>query len=161
MYAYEIVPSTFQLCKQNINLNDLDDKITVFNIGLGKKGSIEIPDNLVGDGGFSTFNLRGNVNGTEITIKSLNEVVDELGIDNAVMKIDCEGCEYEVFNQESLESIRKFSHIMGEYHYGYRKLKEILEEAGFEFSATRPEPFYDNYNENHFLYTGMFSAVRK
>jgi len=161
VYAFEIVPSTFQLCKENINLNNLDDKITVFNLGLGKEGTIRIPNDLVADGCFSTSNLQGNESGTEVKIRSLNEVVNELSIENAVMKIDCEGCEYDVINPQNLESVKKFSHIVGEYHYGYRKLKETLEEAGFEFSATKPEPFYSHYNKNHYAYTGIFKAVRK
>jgi len=105
--------------------------------------------------------LKENVDGVEVRIKSLNKVVNELGIENAVMKIDCEGCEYDVINKENMDSLRKFSHIMGEYHYGYDKLKEVLEEAGFEFSATKPAPFYAYFNKNPYTYTGIFKAVKK
>ena len=163
VYAFEIVPSTFQLAKENISLNNLDDKITVLNEGLGKEGTIRIPHDIIADGGFSTSTtmLKENVDGVEVRIKSLNKVVNELGIENAVMKIDCEGCEYDVINKENMDSLRKFSHIMGEYHYGYDKLKEVLEEAGFEFSATKPAPFYAYFNKNPYTYTGIFKAVKK
>ncbi|WP_048054006.1 FkbM family methyltransferase [Thermoplasma volcanium] len=34
VYAFEVVPSTSEICKENVRLNNLDGKITVFNYGL-------------------------------------------------------------------------------------------------------------------------------
>ena len=35
-------------------------------------------------------------------------------------------------------ALKKFSHIIIEYHFGYKNLKEKLEKNGFKVSVTRP-----------------------
>jgi hypothetical protein len=52
--------------------------------------------------------------------------------------MDCEGCEYDVIFSSSKETLKRFSHIQIEYHYGYKNLKEKLEKCGFSVKVTRP-----------------------
>ena len=126
VYAIEVMPSTAEICRENVEINGLTDRITVLNIGLGRPGKVKIPKNLIAGGEFQIYgNFANNVGGdyVYVDVKSLDQVVDELGIRSAVMKIDCEGCEYEVFNYVSPDAIPRFTHIIGEYHYGPLPLK--------------------------------------
>jgi hypothetical protein len=60
-----------------------------------------------------------------------------------ILKIDCEGCEYNLIMNASKETLGKYSEIFLEYHYGYRDLVGKLREAGFKVSRTVPLRSYD------------------
>ena len=72
--------------------------------------------------------------------------------------MDCEGCEYETILSSADDILQKFSHIQIEYHYGYKNLKERLEDSGFNVSVTKP--MIDlSYNPRRII--GYIYAVRK
>ena len=66
--------------------------------------------------------------------------------DNLHLKIDCEGCEYNLL-YESIDTLRKFKSIEIEFHHGYRNLKSKLKKSGFSVYFSEPtkstgsEPF--------------------
>ncbi|MEM3859391.1 MAG: FkbM family methyltransferase, partial [Candidatus Micrarchaeaceae archaeon] len=62
--------------------------------------------------------------------------------DSGILKMDCEGCEYNLLNEDD-ETIKKFSMIQIEYHYGYEKLVDKLKECGFTVKYTEPKEFYN------------------
>ena len=64
-----------------------------------------------------------------------------------VLKVDCEGCEYDFILSAPCDELRKFSHIQIEYHFGYQNLKTKLEQCGFEVTCTRPS-FFIPMNKN-------------
>lgn len=161
VYAFEIVPSTFEICRENIKINNLESKITVMNVGIGKKGFVSFPRNFNADG---SFTVSEQVNGEiEVEVKSLSDVLDELRISSAVMKIDCEGCEYRVFIPEEAHALKKVKYITGEFHYGYRQIESVLAEIGFIFSHSKEEPFISQLqsSENPYFLTGLFTATKK
>ena len=53
-----------------------------------------------------------------------------------------EGCEYNLLKEDN-NTLKKFKRIQIEYHYGYEKLKEKLEEAGFTVSYSTPEKVFN------------------
>lgn len=78
--------------------------------------------------------------------------------ENAVMKIDCEGCEYDTILKEDSITLSKFIHIVGEYHYDYLCLKKKLESSGFMTRFTKPTYFYDPTKDNPECLIGNFMA---
>jgi hypothetical protein len=58
-----------------------------------------------------------------------------------ILKVDCEGCEYDLILNASYDDLRRFTHIQIEYHSGYQNLKIKLEECGFDVTCTRPSYF--------------------
>jgi len=161
VYAFEVLPSTAEIWEENVKINGLQDKITVFNIGLGRPRKLKIPPNLNAGGEFQLRdNIINNDNYVYVDILSLDQIVDRLKIKNAVMKIDCEGCEYEVFKYASSDSIFRFTHIIGEYHYGPLPLKQIFTSIGYKFEASKPLPFYDPYGIPSYFATGIFKAYK-
>ncbi len=163
VYAIEVLPSTAKICKENVEINGLLDKITVLNIGLGRPRKVRIPINLSAGGEFQLHNKAADSvsdNYVYVDVMSLDQVIDELNIKSAVMKIDCEGCEYEVFKYASPDAISKFTHIIGEYHYGPSPLKQVFTSLGYRFEATRPLPFYDPNRIPSYFATGVFRTWR-
>jgi hypothetical protein len=51
--------------------------------------------------------------------------------------MDCEDCEYESILSAYIDTLQKFSHMLVEYHRGYRDLKEKLQSSGFIVSVSR------------------------
>ncbi len=83
-----------------------------------------------------------------------------LNIEHDFMKMDCEGCEYDTILSSYEDTLRKFSHMQIEYHYGYRNLKEKLEGSGFTVSVTSPRYSVNSESPNSRMYVGWLYAKR-
>jgi hypothetical protein len=79
--------------------------------------------------------------GTRIPLLTLKDMLshnDLLNADSPVLKMDCEGCEYATVLSADKHILQKFSHMMIEYHHGYKNLREKIEKSGFKVLATKP-----------------------
>ena len=137
--ALEPVPYSFNLAVKNIKENNLEEKIELFNAGYGLDGDIVVDEN------YSGQNLISSEKGKKVKIYSLKSLVDKFNIENALLKMDCEGCEYNLLNEDD-SVIARFSQIQIEYHHGYPKLVEKLRNAGFNVYFSKPEK---NFNSKH------------
>lgn len=77
-----------------------------------------------------------------------------------LLKIDCEGGEYAIFDSISAETLALVSRIAMEFHelhpsHNHRRIVQRLEKAGFDVQVERP------WFERFFLKTGMIWASRK
>jgi len=152
VYAYEPFSKNFDLLKENIKLNKLENRIFPFNFGLAAKK--EKRRLYLGESPFhsflpakeSPFNaLYGNFEEnqkqkySEINCISLKDVFEENKIDSCdILKIDCEGAEYEILYNLPDEYFKKIKEIRLEYHNHLNNkkntgdfLKRFLEEKGF------------------------------
>ena len=69
----------------------------------------------------------------------LQDIINKYEIPkSSVLKIDCEGCEYDIIENISFETISYFSNIQIEYHLGYKKLKNKLESFGYTVQVSKP-----------------------
>jgi len=132
VYAIEPMPKTFSLLRKNIEVNNLLDKIVPILIGIGRKGNVILDSNVSGLGAQipTSYESQNSTSGENIEIKSLKDLINELNIEEYVLKMDCEGCEYSLLNEEN-DVLRRFRSIELEFHYGYKNIKEKLMNAGF------------------------------
>lgn len=146
--AIEPYPKNFDLAKKNILKNKLDKKITII---LGGAGSIN--KTITVDPNYES-SMRSKLKNFEVGIKvpiySLETITDEYNIENGILKMDCEECEYEAILTASASTLQKFSHIQIEYHKGFNKLKKKLVESGFKINEIKIE------NQNY----GYISALK-
>ena len=84
----------------------------------------------------------------------------QFNLENAVMKIDCEGSEYDFILNTDIKSLRKFQQIIIEYHYGYRNLVKKLKSARFKVKITRPVNDVNNELELPYLKRGLIICER-
>ena len=159
VYAFEPYPYSYNIANKNIRLNGLQDKITLVNQGCGgKETTIKIDNNYEN---FVGTDLKSFKNGKEVKVTTLKEIIKEFNIKYpAVLKIDCEGCEYGALLKANDSDLRKFEQIQVEYHYGYLNLKRRLEKAGFEVSKTLPKCSYDLEAENRKMLIGLIYAEK-
>jgi len=135
VYAFEPYPYSYNIAKKNIKPNHLEDKITLLNEGCGKSGFVTIKADYKNTGSTDLKNFK---KGKKIRIESLDEIVKRFNLKNATLKVDCEGCEYDLILNASYETLHAFDQIIMEYHYGYKNLVRRLNEAGFKVRYSLP-----------------------
>jgi hypothetical protein len=75
---------------------------------------------------------------------TLVKLTGEYGINEGVLKIDCEGCEYAVLGGTPIETLKRFKEVMIEYHGSPRPLVKKLVEAGFRVTVMPPWTIMNN-----------------
>lgn len=158
VYVFEVNPPVFNIARENIISNGLNDRIEIFNEGIGE-GTAVINEENSGAGEFQ-IDPNDEAVGKSIRLMALDEVVECLALSNAALKIDCEGCEYFAILESSCETLSRFSHIIGEYHYGPDLLSKKLLDCGFKVHFSRPIYFFDPMKTNPHCLTGYFQAWR-
>ncbi len=156
IYAYEPFWESYEMLQENIGMNDVQN-ISAFQIAVGAKS-----------GGMKLFTtgeavqhttmdsaLSGNATSArEVQGVSLDDLFEANGIVHCdFLKIDCEGCEFDVLFGASHATLEKTSHICLEYHNGFTRythndLVNHLQQRGFQV-RTSPNPVHDHLG---FLY---------
>jgi 16S rRNA G966 N2-methylase RsmD len=100
VYGFEPDVERYGLALQNINLNNMTDKIQIFN--------------------------------TEANSESLANLILQYGLKNVFLKIDCEGCEYEMIANTEDDMFQNIRDVVLEYHKNPKPLIERLAKLGFK-----------------------------
>ena len=157
--AVEPAPKTFQAAKKNVEQNGLSNKIVLVMAGCSdKEGSISVGAEKSG----LTYSLENDEQKeVEVPLTTLNEILKGVETRPCILKMDCEGCEYETILSASKETLSNFSHLQIEYHFGYKNLKSKLENCGFDVVVTRPQIGLRLYKEARKSFFGYIYAKRK
>jgi FkbM family methyltransferase len=149
VYAFEPFKPTYQMAMRNFALNEeFSKKITPYNFGISDKDKDVFIDYCKDISGRMTsfnneFNKAKNSVQEKIVIKSIEHIFDDIlprSPENGgkypyklIMKIDCEGAEFEIFNKMDEKDL--FKHvdvIMLEWHCkGPDALLKILKKRNF------------------------------
>lgn len=168
--SIEPLPKNFEIAKKNIVLNNLANKIDLHLAGCSStSGTIVVNATYqeIGACIITGSKRDDSKNGISIPLLTLQEIRDRGRVvsGDAILKIDCEGCEYDVILSANKEVLRLFSHILIEYHYGYRRLMQKLQNCGFEVSITKPvahrRDYLYEFSEDKWMYNGYIYAQRK
>jgi len=131
VYSYEANPRTAALLKNNVDINDLTSRVVPHNLALSNDSrTLEFKtcsDLNIGRNGIyedQAAPFKGEENNckthlaTAVPSTTLSRIIEVYGISRiAVLKMDCEGCEYEVLPQVNFAMV---DHSVGECHkYGY------------------------------------------
>ncbi len=123
VYAFEPDPTNYALMRENIAMNGLADRVIVSDVAV--TGKRERREFFVHGGPHGSMYRNDNNplwtgSGEAIDVEcwSLDEVFKKYGIAHCdVLKLDCEGSEFEIFEATSEESFKKINRIRMEYHY--------------------------------------------
>jgi hypothetical protein len=135
--------TNFKFAKKNILINGIEKKVELFWAACSTEGS----ENERND---HRMNLAGIINSHDT--------------DDLALKVDCEGCEYDIILSQKEDVLRKVSIIQIEYHYGYLNLVRKLESCGFKVTFTPPRYFKPrkiaastiNFHDNVVRYNNSF-----
>lgn len=109
---------------KNISSSEYKDKIALKNVGISdQKKMMTLPLSSQ----MMTAKAKNHMSGKRVRITDLKEITK--GMENIIIKSDCEGEEHSIFNEEAdLDNIYK---MQIEYHKGVQALPKILQEKGF------------------------------
>ena len=156
--AVEPYPFAFKFLKTNILANNITNLFAI-NAGVGAaSGETLLPDtsSTVGSTALDPAR-RPRGGGMNIPIYSLDDLIDRYG-PFEVLKMDCEGCEYDAVL--SSNRITEFEEIQIEYHYGPLLLVNRLKQLGFDVRYTKPVRGHDPEKRNPDIRVGMIIAKR-
>lgn len=122
--AIEPQPYSFDFAIRNVKENGLEKVIELLNAGYGKDRVVSIDENYKG------MDLRVSKEGKPLKLYTLENLVQKFNLGTAVLKMDCEGCEYNMLNEKN-STLARFSQMKIEYHRGYKRLVGKLRDAGF------------------------------
>ncbi len=127
--AVEPHPLAFKEMIENIELNNVGERVIAINAAIGgSRGSIKISiDEPLFEIAYFAFEGGGRASRyAEVSVVTLDDVLGYLE-DPYMVKIDCEGCEYEIL-RSSMDSLKKFDVIFLEYHRGYEAIEKQLKD---------------------------------
>lgn len=155
VYSFEPFEPTFKQALKNIALNDDDirNKIVPANYGIaGVSREEEWDYDYSGKGNMGLRNSfeenqttgTGRNNKVRVVLKGISEVLPEImsrhPSQRIVLKVDCEGAEYEILEKLSATGLLKQIHIlMIEWHLkGPQELTSLLQKNGFALMSQLP-----------------------
>ena len=116
VYAIEPHPLAYEELVQNVSLNGLQGKVVPLNLGISyTENYIIIPPNLGVEEAAGTLLTSMGSKGLRVKAKKLSEIVDEYKVKPDVLKIDCEGCEYDIILKD-YDTVSQFEQVVFEYH---------------------------------------------
>lgn len=139
--AIEPFPHFYNILIPNIEENNYKNKIIPINAIVGYEERF-VKMNIDKE---MTTGIQAELSdiGKRTKMINLDYIVKHFNINNCVLKMDCEGCEYDSILKSNDETLRHFEYIMLEYHYGHEGLLKKLKEAGFKAKYTRPHHSYN------------------
>lgn len=146
VYSYEPIENTYRMLRINVALNDINNVVVNNEAVGGSRGNRRIFG--MGASGLSGFN-RNDGKPEIIKTVTLDSIFRKYSIRQCdLLKIDCEGAEYEIIENTSPTTMRKIRSIVLEYHDSitnntHTKLVDILRDAGFIISL-KPHPLEDD-----------------
>jgi FkbM family methyltransferase len=134
VYAIEPHPDAYNEMLENIKLNNMEDKIIPINIGISYEKDYIIISTTTANTQVNLLKPKGN--GIKIPAGKLSEIIEKYNIDAQVLKMDCEGCEYDIILKD-YDIIKKFDEVGFEYHAYNTKIpvSKLIEKLDKDFEC--------------------------
>jgi len=128
----EPYPINFKFAEKNILENNFGEIIDLkLAACAGKSGEIKIDPNTESS---MRTSLKEKDSSFSVPLITIENIMDEYNIENIVLKMDCEGCEYESIFDASERILKKIDSVVIEFHDGVKNLKNKLQDTGFHVS---------------------------
>jgi len=138
IFAYEPEEENFKALKNNLKLNHCEKNIIAKNLAVAGEEAVKTLYISQDSHNHSLVNPTENSKKTQTT--TLQKILQKTGVCDLV-KMDCEGAEFEILRSMGPADFRKIKNIYVEYHEYLPELKsaglkQILEKNGFKVKLT-------------------------
>jgi FkbM family methyltransferase len=127
--AFEPFPRIYRLALENLRLNNFPN-VTILNEAVSSSNGIASINTGAEKTG-SNNQLVETVGDFIVQKSTLGSLVERFHLNDACLKIDCEGSEYDILLSCDQKFLDAFSQIILEYHQGLEKLEDHLRACGF------------------------------
>ena len=160
--AVEPVKTFADIASENVSANHMEEIIEVIHAGVGRVPLPDISEDEMFKVVFGPHDQLKKEFATKTPVVTLESVVLANSVEDGLLKIDCEGWEYDILNSTSDELLRKFEYVVMEYHYGFEEAENRLKKAGFEVSHTKGVPLHvpERHGKYAYMNIGMLFAKR-
>lgn len=118
--VYEPMPENYELLEKNVEINGLQGVIKLWNKALSSSGEREVTINVARrdkDVHASGYLYSDTSEKIQVGCTTLDEIFEDNKIsDIDVLKVDCEGCEYDALLGAGSDTLRRIKNIVFEYH---------------------------------------------
>lgn len=152
IYAFEAEPETAKVLQNNINQNNLNSRVYCYDMGVGKSAGKQIFYFTPGGSWFGSLHKPPKIESYPINIQTttLQNIFDENKLITCdVLKLDCEGAEYDILYNLPTEYLKKIQNIVMEYHNineqtneNHNALRKFLTDNGFTVTERINSVFY-------------------
>ncbi|HZC73360.1 MAG TPA: FkbM family methyltransferase [Jatrophihabitans sp.] len=148
--AFEPSATTAEFLRRNVEQNGVADRVTVLQCAIaGTTGFAIFDDNGGGSGlnGLLATRSGGGIGvGAEVETLSFDDAVAKVGVPVDVVKIDCEGGEYDLVLNSAPSSWASVQRVVIEHHpvpgHDWAELREFFEAAGL---AQQDQEVFEGY----------------
>lgn len=159
--AVEPFKNSFELLKENLILNNCSKSVIALMAGIGSKDTLfEVSYLQKGTTQDMLKNSTKTEDNYEVPVYTLKSLFRRFDVPNLVLKIDCEGCEYEALLNLTEYELRKIESYIIEYHYGSEEICAKLTKAGFHVKDMPSQTVY-NWNSKSVMKTGLIFATKQ
>ncbi|TSC85744.1 MAG: FkbM family methyltransferase [Microgenomates group bacterium Gr01-1014_16] len=161
VYSYEPFPESFALLKENVAFNGLKN-VRAFNVAVSdsiKKKILYVSSSNTGAHSLFPDNTKRKL---EVKTTTLAKVISDNKLKQIdLLKMDVEGCEYEIFLNASDKTLKKIRRIIMEYHnhivpgMKHTMIMKRLNKAGFEVKDK------GYFMQRELLKTGFIEAIKR
>lgn len=153
IYCYEPEQQNFALLGKNIRINGLEGRVSAFQSAVASDGGAR--ELTVGASTLNSFHaLPGHTDHQTVNCTTLRNILTSLQLDRIdLLKMNCEGAEYEILEGCSdadfarLPNIRLEYHILDDSRRNGKSLARFLKSRGYEI-----EHFTRRLNESGFIW---------
>lgn len=131
--AIEPFLKNFEILNKNIITNGFSNCSIMIHGGITDVDStVNLDMSIDGKGGKVESKNEVSHNTSSINVYSLKSIIEKYKIKQPILKMDCEGCEYNSILNSPEEILTEFLEIFIEYHNGYKKIKDKLENLNYK-----------------------------
>jgi len=147
VFAIEPYPFTFNLLVENIVVNSLEPVIKPINAAITDRDGVKyipyIEEDTFGEPVYNHKLYEVTVNVPTYKLSTLIETLkQDIELNRLVLKLDCEGCEYDAILGSDIGTLKAFKEIILEFHSDPKPLINKLRESGFRVQVIMPGILY-------------------
>lgn len=133
--AFEAAPPIFKMAQENIKMNELQNTVEIRNIAVaGREGETELSfyNSQPGSSSIVYKDLTHRSTHYQVKTTTLDQIMKEVNYVD-LLKIDCEGAEYQILPLASKEgNLKNISNIIMEIHGPPREILDVLKANQFK-----------------------------
>jgi len=133
VFGYEVLPVHHYFSLLNLKTNHLTNRVKVNNFAVGGvKRKITVPLRCARYSYSIYKSTLKNSDFTHVDVITLEDIIAQNNIDKIhLLKIDCEGCEYEFLESTNAKTLGNIKEIIMEFHGLPKPIVEKLRNTGF------------------------------